>query len=209
MRFDWRLGVSRAAPVLAAFLVALAVTETTSESLTLTTYYPAPSGVYAQMITTGNTYLARDGGAVSVGTQLSSSTLTVNGSIRLGDSAAECSEAAAGTQRWHAGALQICDGKAWAGPSGMPTVSPALSQDSHTFAYYTSGFTICPAAGGALTSVEQRSAVGGSWSRCAEVGAGMSPDCWYCAMGTVDEGGRWHGTFDKIRASAGGTTYSW
>jgi hypothetical protein len=39
-----------------------------SENVTLSTYYPAPSGVYSQMITTGNTFLARDGGVVDVGT---------------------------------------------------------------------------------------------------------------------------------------------
>ena len=38
-----------------------AVPELESESVTLSTYYPAPSGVYTNMITTGNTYLARDG----------------------------------------------------------------------------------------------------------------------------------------------------
>lgn len=37
-----------------------AVPELDSESVTLSTYYPAPSGVYTNMITTGNTYLARD-----------------------------------------------------------------------------------------------------------------------------------------------------
>src|SRR5207249_475218 len=42
--------------------------ELASENVTLTTYYPAPSGVYTQMITTGKTYLARDGGYVDVGT---------------------------------------------------------------------------------------------------------------------------------------------
>lgn len=44
-----------------------AVPELDSESVTLSTYYPAPSGVYTNMITTGRTYLARDGTAVSVG----------------------------------------------------------------------------------------------------------------------------------------------
>lgn len=33
-----------------------------SESLTLTTYYPAPYGGYVSILTTGNTVLARDGG---------------------------------------------------------------------------------------------------------------------------------------------------
>jgi hypothetical protein len=45
----------------------VAAGELASESVSLTTYYPAPSGVYAQMITTQNTYLARDGGGVAIG----------------------------------------------------------------------------------------------------------------------------------------------
>jgi len=53
---------------LAGLLLAVAAGELATESVTLTTYYPAPSGVYTQMITTGNTYLARDGGSVGVGT---------------------------------------------------------------------------------------------------------------------------------------------
>lgn len=53
---------------LAGLALCLMATELASESVTLTTYYPAPSGVYTQMITTGNTYLARDSGKVGVGT---------------------------------------------------------------------------------------------------------------------------------------------
>lgn len=52
----------------AALLLSVLPTELATESVTLTTYYPAPSGVYTQMITTSNTYLARDGGNVGVGT---------------------------------------------------------------------------------------------------------------------------------------------
>ena len=48
------------------FLFALAG-DLSSENVTLTTYYPAPSGVYTRMITTSDTYLARDGGSVGVG----------------------------------------------------------------------------------------------------------------------------------------------
>lgn len=58
-----------ARPLLVGALLLLGVSELASESVTLTTYYPAPSGVYNQMITTGNTYLARDGGTVGVGTR--------------------------------------------------------------------------------------------------------------------------------------------
>jgi len=39
-----------------------------SESLTLTTYYPAPYGGYVNMLTTNNAILARDGGSVGIGT---------------------------------------------------------------------------------------------------------------------------------------------
>ncbi len=67
VRFD--LSFSRrflsAAGALAIMLCA--VPELDSESVTLSTYYPAPSGVYTNMITTGNTYLARDGGSVGIG----------------------------------------------------------------------------------------------------------------------------------------------
>ena len=44
------------------------VPELDSESVTLSTYYPAPSGVYTNMITTSDTFLARDGGSVNINT---------------------------------------------------------------------------------------------------------------------------------------------
>lgn len=63
IRVNLNLGARR--PVLnrcllAAGMLLASVPELASESVTLTTYYPAPSGVYTQMITTGNTFLARD-----------------------------------------------------------------------------------------------------------------------------------------------------
>ena len=64
-RFKPRSAIFRMA--VAAFLMAASAGDLTSESVTLTTYYPAPSGVYAQMITTGKTYLAKDGQAVMIG----------------------------------------------------------------------------------------------------------------------------------------------
>lgn len=65
-----------------------------SESVTLTTYYPAPSGVYTQMITTGDTYLSRDSGKSLIGTSsptgtaIASEKLIVNGDIRLNGASA-------------------------------------------------------------------------------------------------------------------------
>lgn len=70
----------------AAIIVLCAVPELDSESVTLSTYYPAPSGVYTNMITTGATFLARDGGAgtrVGIGTTAPAAKLDVNGEARL------------------------------------------------------------------------------------------------------------------------------
>ncbi len=61
----------------------LAVTELGSENVTLTTYYPAPSGVYTQIIATQNAYLARDGGRVGIGTATPTAKLHVMGDARI------------------------------------------------------------------------------------------------------------------------------
>lgn len=55
-------------PWLAAALLLLSAGELGSENVTLTTYYPAPSGMYTQMVVTGKTILARDGNRVGIGT---------------------------------------------------------------------------------------------------------------------------------------------
>src|SRR5580700_334620 len=72
IRLDIRLTPKVFRGALAIMLLSGLAQELASESVTLTTYYPAPSGVYTQMITTNNTYLARDyainGGKVGIGT---------------------------------------------------------------------------------------------------------------------------------------------
>jgi len=57
-----------------------------SETLTLTTYYPAPYGGYVSLLTTGKTILARDGGNVGIGTATPGVRLEVaqNGAIKVG-----------------------------------------------------------------------------------------------------------------------------
>jgi hypothetical protein len=60
-------------------MIVTVVPELGSESVTLTTYYPAPSGVYTNMITTSDTYLARDGGRVGIGLSAPGSILDVQG----------------------------------------------------------------------------------------------------------------------------------
>ncbi len=49
-------------------LLATVAQEVASESVSLSTYYPAPSGVYTDLISTSNAYLARDSGFLDVGT---------------------------------------------------------------------------------------------------------------------------------------------
>jgi hypothetical protein len=46
--------------MLAFFFVCLSAKNLSPESVTLTTYYPAPAGAYNNMVTIGNTWLARD-----------------------------------------------------------------------------------------------------------------------------------------------------
>ena len=61
-----------------------------SETLTLTTYYPAPYGGYAALLTTGgtpanplDTLLARDAGQVGIGTSDPEAELDINGDILI------------------------------------------------------------------------------------------------------------------------------
>ena len=66
-----QLNIQPASPILRAGLITAlllsCVPELGSESVSLSATYPAPSGVYTQMITTGRTNLARDGGRVAIG----------------------------------------------------------------------------------------------------------------------------------------------
>ena len=61
-------------------LLCCSVNKLVSESITMTTYYPAPSGVYKRLIATGpgNTILARDSGMVGIGTGLVSPVATLD-----------------------------------------------------------------------------------------------------------------------------------
>ncbi len=64
--------------------VALVPIELGSESLTLESYYPSPLGIYSNLTSTGDTFLARDGGKVGVGTSSPQAGLDVNGIVKLG-----------------------------------------------------------------------------------------------------------------------------
>jgi len=58
----------QAAALLAVFFLAWHPAFLGSETLTLTTYYPAPYGGYVSLLTTQQTLLARDAGRVGIGT---------------------------------------------------------------------------------------------------------------------------------------------
>lgn len=79
IRFDFTFSRRFITVCGAVAMMLCAVPELESESVTLSTYYPAPSGVYTNLITTNNTFLARDGGTVMMGTvtPVVSSRLTV------------------------------------------------------------------------------------------------------------------------------------
>ncbi|MBI3021180.1 MAG: hypothetical protein HYY59_04180 [Candidatus Omnitrophica bacterium] len=72
------------------FVVALLLGTTAyaiAEEIALTTYYPSPRGVYQELRTTGNTYLATQSGNVGIGTTSPSPSekLDVVGGLRLTD----------------------------------------------------------------------------------------------------------------------------
>jgi len=86
IRFDITVSPGTRRFALAAGMLCLVPIDLASESVTLATYYPAPSGVYTNMITTGLTRLARDGGLVAIGDIGAAGTrLTVmNGNVGIG-----------------------------------------------------------------------------------------------------------------------------
>ncbi|MDT8286353.1 MAG: hypothetical protein RQ748_04510 [Elusimicrobiales bacterium] len=83
MVIEFRLTRRKVLTLLAVFFICWHPAMLGSETLTLTTYYPAPYGGYARLLTTGETLLARDGGAVGIGTGATAlpagNSLTING----------------------------------------------------------------------------------------------------------------------------------
>jgi len=75
-----------------------------AEELTLTTYYPSPRGVYSELRTTDNTYLAIEGGNVGIGTTTPGAKLEVAGQVKITGGAPGTNKAltsdAAGLASW-------------------------------------------------------------------------------------------------------------
>ncbi len=66
--------------VLALPIALVLPVELGSESVTFQAYYPSPLAIYANVTTTADTSLARDGGLVAISAGVAGGTLTVNGS---------------------------------------------------------------------------------------------------------------------------------
>ena len=138
-RFELTLGRRLICGLMAAGMVLAAAPELDSEDVTLSTYYPAPSGVYTTMTATGDTILTRDAGSgLSVGTAVppaagmsmtvmgglnvgigltdAQSALSVAGGVQLADDLDACLPAKVGTERWHLGNIEVCSpGNTWIG----------------------------------------------------------------------------------------------
>ncbi|MEK7389111.1 MAG: hypothetical protein AAB036_05390 [Elusimicrobiota bacterium] len=141
LRFDVTFSPNfiRSAAVLTMLLAA--ARELGSETVSIATYYPAPSGVYTRIITTGNTVLARDNGSVAIGgavlpigqtklavlsgrvgigTSTPEAALTVVGGLQVGALAGPCNALLDGTMRWSFGDLQVCKGGTWSSITTVP-----------------------------------------------------------------------------------------
>jgi hypothetical protein len=85
LTIQFQLTKSKILVILTALFVCFHPKLLGSEQLTLTTYYPSPYGGYAKLLTTNQTVLARDGGAVGVGyATTGTSKLAVNGNVGIG-----------------------------------------------------------------------------------------------------------------------------
>ena len=153
--------------VLAAGLLLSLIEPIATESITLSTYYPAPAGAYNNLVTTGNTWLARDnipgskpltpsfvemGGnnAVSPGTKLAvmngrvginvldpSQMLEVNGNAQIDDNLLINNNETVGKNATIDGTVQI--------QGGAPTKGAVLTaSDSAGHAYWNTGSTVKP-----------------------------------------------------------------
>lgn len=122
-----------------------AVPELESESVTLSTYYPAPSGVYTNMITTGNTYLARELGpsptydpsyykvGIGVTNPETKVELIQNSALKVGSALLS-----SGGNYVHLANNEWYNGSSWIGtPSASPAAGALFQISGQTFNFYT------------------------------------------------------------------------
>ncbi len=149
-------GRGAAGAALIALFLACGADTVVSESVTLATYYPAPTGVYAKMLTTSDTFLARDGGSVSIGASgPPQAMLDVNGTVRVGNKTGD-PPGAPGALYFNTNShtFRGYDGSAWqdlggtAGslftfPVGNPYLEPSNPSPIAPLAYLPYGSSAC------------------------------------------------------------------
>jgi len=116
VQLDLTVPFFAARTLLAAGALFLCAGELNSESVMLTTYYPAPSGIYTRLIATDNTLLARDVGFVGIRTSVTGSILSVKGNMSLGTYSANAAPA---------------NGLIVSGQVGMGTATPETTAALH------------------------------------------------------------------------------
>jgi hypothetical protein len=177
----------------AAVLVLAGARPLDSESLTMTTYYPAPSGVYRRLVSTGNAILARDaGGLVGIGKTNPSQKLDVNGNIYASGGLAAAGSVSANGQISAVGNIQT-NGTFRVGsfPSNPPGVNGTMYYNSSTGKFM--GFQ-----NGAWRTIGTSAALGGNygmhWGCCdSETGHnGFRPGWYTCPAGWVVTGVVWY-----------------
>ena len=193
-----------------------------AQQLTLTTSYPVPSGIYNQLITTGNsgtvpantmlnskagnTILVpptNAGGQVGVGTTAPASRLSVAGGVQLGDDAADCTAAKEGTLRVDLGSLEMCHALSWGRITAKlpPTGSYYATCDPSGVCYFRWAFV--------------KNAVGASLTDCGCPGYTLWGTDWISPSGAVCYSAWMAGTSASVPDISGchvvqdGVTYTW
>lgn len=176
LRFDLTFSRRFLTVLGAAIFMLCAVPELDSESVTLSTYYPAPSGVYTNMITTGNTFLARDGAGttrVGIGTTAPSEKLTVIGKGVFSDKLYGASYYGTGAGSVNGYSMEVGGPGPTAGNGNATIFLHHHGVVAHQLRYTSSNLNLESAGNGYGTNATPSLFVGGSFvSRAGQTGFG-------------------------------------
>lgn len=181
------------------FLAAFVTLSFADEQITVTTYYPAPYGIYKEIrsdqMTVGSAYrntALTDGtllvfGQVGIGTATPQASLDVAGGIRLGWDTI-CNASKTGTIRYNSAikGVEECDGSTWKTPA------PAGLSDcqTSTSSFVTPGAVTVQCPAGYFATGGGMSIPGYGDNQATSSYGGPNPDQWTCS----DNRTRDHGT---------------